>query len=187
MASTTNAFSSWCMCLRCLPDCLTRPAELTHLPSQTTARSGLDPASSKLLLYSPVLKRTHEMEGHPPRPSSSTWGTSSRMIPPSSTPSSPKSTKHSSGLLLGPSIMVLPGQTTARLKTPRMSSPRKPSRRGSQRARRSVLYAVYITLVDSRRWMLLFQPIGLLHISVCSELVNRHSLTNHPVDVRSFD
>lgn len=81
------------------------------------------------------------MEELPPRPSSSTWGTSSRMIRPSSTPSSPKSTKHSSGLLSDLSIMVPLGLTTARSKIPGMSSPRKPSRHGSQRARRSVFYA----------------------------------------------
>ena len=138
---------------------LSPPPSLPHAtreahgtPRQTTARSGLDPASSKLLLYLLVLRRTHEMGGLPPRPSSSTWGTSSQTTRLSSTLSSPRSTKHSSDLLLDLSIMDLLGLTTAGSKTPRMSSPRKPSRRGSQRARRSVLCTTCITLVELRRW-----------------------------------
>jgi len=122
-------------------------------PRQTTARSGIDRGSCRWLLYSLVLKRMHEMEELLLRPSSSIWGTSSRMTRPSSTPSSPRSTKHSSGLLLDPSIMDPLGLTMAGLKALRMSSPRKPSKRGSQRARRSVLYLVCITLVASRRYV----------------------------------
>ena len=156
MAAATNAFSNWCTSLFAF----TSFPHMSHAmrgadgrPRQTTARSGIDRGSCRSLLYSLVLRRTQEMGEPPLRPLLSTWGTSSRMTPPSSTPSSPRSTKHSSDLLLDPSIMDPLGLTTARLKTPRMSSPKKPSRHGSQRARRSVLYVMSTILVGSRRWI----------------------------------